>query len=170
MAMMPDRSILSSLRSLTDMDIKTHLCALELTLAPVGQSPPWICVKLDDHVAFSGPLRHTHTIRLDSWLSAGAHQLNVDFSNKGHDDSEQAVVIQKLLFNGIEDKKFIWQGRYRPQYPEPWFTQQLERGQRPRVEINNIDYLGWNGNWCLEISSPIFTWIHKVQDLGWIYD
>lgn len=34
----------------------------------------------------------------------------------------------------------------------------------------NATYLGWNGLWVLEFELPIFTWIHKLENLGWIYD
>ena len=30
-------------------------------------------------------------------------------------------------------------------------------------------YLGWNGRWVLEFETPVFTWIHRLEDLGWLY-
>jgi hypothetical protein len=29
--------------------------------------------------------------------------------------------------------------------------------------------MGWNGRWELNFRVPIFTWIHQLENLGWIY-
>jgi hypothetical protein len=36
--------------------------------------------------------------------------------------------------------------------------------------LKNHTYLSWNGKWTLTFDVPVFTWIHRVQNLGWIYD
>jgi hypothetical protein len=80
------------------------------------------------------------------------------------------VRITSLAFNGIASAKFIWHGRYCPEYPEPWATEQQAQGLVLESEISNTDYLGWNGEWSLDFTVPVFTWIHKTENLGWIYD
>ena len=52
----------------------------------------------------------------------------------------------------------------------PWYYQQIEKGIILDDELTNIDYLGWPGTWTLDFTSPVFTWIHQIQSLGWIYD
>lgn len=75
---------------------------------------------------------------------------------------DTAIIIEDIRINGISDQKFIWAGIYRPAYPAHY---------DPKVaELTNIPYLGFNGTWKLDIPAPLFTWIHQIQGLGWIYD
>jgi len=105
----------------------------------------------------------------------GSQCLAIEFLNKTDSDTDsekqldKAVVIDSISFFGIEDKKFIWMGEYRPRYPEPWAQQQRQLGQPPDLVLSNTDRLSWNGIWTLQFDMPVFTWIHRVQDLGWIY-
>ena len=96
--------------------------------------------------------------------------LSVEFCNKNYQecsgDQDMAVIIESIEFFGIHDPRFVWQGLYRPTYPEPWISQQPQAPD-PVLRFNN--YLGWNGIWRLDHDLPIFTWIHQIQDLGWIY-
>jgi len=95
--------------------------------------------------------------------------LTVELLNKTNADTvdglDKAVVIESVSFFGISDPKFAWAGEYRPEYPEPWASQQHEL--KPLLKSHT--YLGWNGKWTLTFSVPVFTWIHQTQDLGWIY-
>jgi len=168
--MMPDPSIRTSQKFLIDMDTDTHLCVLELTLVPVGHMPPKVTVFLDTQVVYSDALTREEILLHTVSLPTGQHCLRIDFSDKPDHDQQQAVKIERLAFNGLSDQQFIWRGIYRPEYPEPWFSQQIQLGRVPEPAITNTDYMGWNGTWSLEITSPIFTWIHRTQDLGWIYD
>lgn len=79
------------------------------------------------------------------------------------------INIDSISIMGIENKKFIHQGVYRPQYPEPWASQQRAQGVELNEEIQCADSLGWNGKWRLTISNPPFSWIHKILNHGWIY-
>jgi hypothetical protein len=92
--------------------------------------------------------------------------LEIVFMNKPDDDADLAVIIDQIEFFGISDPKFVWAGNYTPSYPEPWYSQQIEK---PPKSIPQQNYLGWNGKWRLEFSVPVFTWIHQVQNLGWLY-
>jgi hypothetical protein len=96
--------------------------------------------------------------------------LTVELLNKTNADTvdglDKAVVIESVSFFGISDPKFAWAGEYRPEYPEPWASQQHEL----KPLLKNHTYLSWNGKWTLTFDVPVFTWIHRVQNLGWIYD
>lgn len=87
--------------------------------------------------------------------------------NKGLD---KAVIIESVSFFGISDSKFAWAGVYEPKYPEPWATEQRGQGVVLKQHVSPHTYLGFNGKWTLTFDVPVFTWIHKIQDLGWIYD
>jgi len=95
--------------------------------------------------------------------------LTVELLNKTDADTvnglDKAVIIESVSFFGISDSKFVWAGEYRPEYPEPWASQQHEL----KPLLKNHTYLSWNGKWTLTFTVPVFTWIHQTQDLGWIY-
>jgi hypothetical protein len=98
--------------------------------------------------------------------------LTIELLNKTDADTrpdkglDKAVIIESISFFGISDPKFVWLGEYRPEYPEPWYS---EQATKPEPLLKNHSYLSWNGKWTLTFDLPVFTWIHKVQDLGWIY-
>jgi len=68
--------------------------------------------------------------------------------------NDKAVIVKKIVIEGYEFDNFLDQGVY---YPVG------------RCHLNS-NYLGWNGEWRLEFTTPIFTWLHKTQHLGWIYE
>jgi len=138
---------------------------LSFVLEPTGK--PWVKIR-------TGRQEHTVQItvtqRFDFDIVAeGQAMLEIELFDKSDLDPQQAVQIKQLSFYGIEDPRFIWLGKYHPVYPEPWATQQREQGQELPLVLTNTDYLGWNGVWRLQFDVPVFTWIHQVQNLGWIY-
>ena len=78
---------------------------------------------------------------------------------------DTAIIIEQIKFNDINSPKFVWQGVYHPKYPDNYSQNTpLETALCP------CTYLGWNGVWKLEFSLPIYTWIHRIENLGWLYD
>lgn len=100
------------------------------------------------------------------FMAQAQSQLTVELINKPAADSTQAVIVESVEFFGITDPKFVWAGTYTPVYPEPWASEQS--GPLPK-QLLGQGYLGWNGTWQLTFSVPVFTWIHQIQDLGWVY-
>jgi hypothetical protein len=97
--------------------------------------------------------------------------LTVELLNKNPDKGlDKLVYIESISFFGISDSKFVWAGIYEPEYPEPWVSEQQQAGVVLKQHLTNQDCLGWNGKWTLTFDVPVFTWIHQVQKLGWIYD
>ncbi len=142
-----------------------------LIIDPVGYDDVWpeILVTMDKELLFSGRLTETRKIQLDHSLDDSvSHRLAVEFLNKQDTDTDlinnrdKAVVINAIEFFGIESPRFVWAGEYRPTYPTHMKSQ-------PAI-LKYQNYLGWNGVWYLDFTVPIFTWIHQVEDLGWIYD
>ena len=93
--------------------------------------------------------------------SVGPQILLIEHRNKRDSDPDTALIIDQIQFNEITSPKFVWAGIYRPSYP-------THLTGDPELKYHN--YLGWNGIWVLDFTLPIYTWIHKVEDLGWIYD
>lgn len=108
--------------------------------------------------------RHVVTLQFD--LLPGDHRLSLKFLNKNYSETstecDMAVIIEKVTFQNV-DYDFKIYSRYRPQYPSPWAEQQ----DNLKSEIHG-NYLGWNGEWFLDFQTPIYTWIHRRLDLGWL--
>lgn len=139
-----------------------------ITVDPVGYDDIWpeVSVMIDQKLLFSGELKTQTLIPLDVYLDNGNHSLSVCFHNKKDSDTvpgkDKAVMIKEIEFFGISSPRFVWAGEYRPIYPSHMRDQ-------PEV-LKYHDYLSWNGVWQVDFTTPIFTWIHQIESLGWIYD
>ena len=137
---------------------------LAVTLRPiVGDSAPEIVISVPDHKIQT--ILHDST-KFELEFVGPSGWLQIQLVNKASTDPHTAVIIDQIEFFGIQDPKFIWHGQYRPEYPEPWFSQQQPP---PPPILTNITHLGWNGVWQLDFDVPVFSWIHRVQNLGWVY-
>ena len=106
----------------------------------------------------------------------GHHDTNVTLAVEHYGKTDQdsdlvgnrdtAIVIDQIVLNGISNPKFASEGIYTPQYPQHYRVQNSNLSP----SLKHYTYLGWNGVWTLDLTLPIYTWIHKVEDLGWIYD
>ena len=158
------------------MDTKLYKLRAELWLTPKYHelaTPPVIDVVFNNTTLFSGELLETTCISIDQMLPASVHQLDIHFNNKTDADTidgvDKAVIIDRIVFNDIESPKFAWAGIYRPNYPQAWAAEQQSLGNQLTPELQYYTYMGWNGTWSLEFATPIFTWIHKIESHGWIY-
>jgi hypothetical protein len=137
----------------------------KIGLVPHGT--PCINYGLDGVAANNGlTISEPCELSFDVDLAGGAHEFYIDFYNKTNATPEQAVEIAWVEFEGLRLDRFKWSSSYRPVYPEPWASQQTE--VLPEVHTS-MTYLGWNGRWTLHFETPIFTWIHQLEHLGWIY-
>jgi len=145
-----------------------------VTLIPVWhKDPPEIMIGVNDDLK-PATLEFDRNFVFD-YQSQGLQKLQIKLLNKTDSDTvldqglDKAVIVKQISFFGIRDQKFIWKSQYRPQYSLLWYQQQCELGQQPQEILTSTDRLSWNGEWWLEFDLPVFTWIHRVQDLGWIY-
>jgi len=151
----------------------TYLNRINITLEPIWHDePPVVRVGIDNELQ-EMELRETMTFMLDFDATAENYNLIVEFINKKDGDTrgnlDKAVVIKNIEIFGISDPRFIWQGVYEPKYPKAWLKEQKKLKKAPPPLLKNHTYLGWNGVWRMKFSVPIFTWVHSVQNLGWIY-
>ena len=157
------------------MDIKKHRTEIKLHVTPVWHKEPPICaIQFSKDVFFKEEITESKVYSYEEYLTDGNYDITIEFLNKKNTDTvngkDKAVKIDKIVFNNIESEKFVWQGVYQPRYPEPWLSQQKIAGKAPMSKLTSQKYLGWNGKWKLTYSAPIFSWIHKIENLGWIYD
>ena len=137
---------------------------IEVKIIPHGR--PTITYGVDDHPVSTIELVEPMSLQFNLDLGQGSHEVYIDFASKTNDTPDMAVEIDCVTAGGIAVDRLKWAGKYYPQYPEPWASQQTETLQDC---INSATYLGWNGRWVLQFTVPIFTWIHRIENLGWIY-
>lgn len=134
----------------------------KLTLKPIGR--PWVRVGLDDYKQ-EKQLKTLTTFEWD-FDATDSVCLTVEHFDKSDTDPTTAVEIVGIEFFGISDPKFAWAGTYYPEYPELWLSQQEIK---PSAGLPGQTYLGWNGVYKLTFDVPVFTWMHRTLNLGWIY-
>ena len=136
---------------------------LRVALRPIGE--PVMEIRVHDHKQH-GCLSEPTTVDIEFATDLPMAILEIEHLGKTDVDPTTAIVIDSIDFFGIQDPKFAWAGVYYPNYPELWASQQLIK---PPAEILGQTYLGWNGIYRLEFGVPVFTWMHRIQNLGWIY-
>jgi hypothetical protein len=104
-------------------------------------------------------------LEFDMDLPKGTHSFILEFNNKTNETPDMAVIIDRVEFEGIATDRMNWAGLYYPVYPEPWASTQTNLAP----VVKHSTYLGWNGRWELPFTTPIFHWIHQLENLGWIY-
>lgn len=133
--------------------------------------PPQISVAVDNACVFQGSVSQNQiTVVQDCMLQHGDHALFVNFYNKSYrlraPGSDMAVIVRSVTFQDTSFN-FAPNGQYRPEYPEPWYSEQQSLNKTLDPVISGT-YLGWNGEWRLEFSIPIYQWMHKTLNLGWL--
>ncbi len=149
---------------------------IDLNLKPIFWADcPEIEIRWDNHVLFRGELDHHHIKSFDVQGDHGDHVLIVEFYNKRDGDTvieknlDKAVIIEGIGFEGMNFDSFRQQALYYPRYPEAYRRTCEQQGTALEPAIRS-DYLGWNGEWVLPVTFPIYTWIHETEHLGWIYE
>ena len=132
---------------------------------------PIVDVKINDKSYFKNEITGTKEnptlIEFEQECEEGKdYQLILDRSNK---DKRQTIVnekgdilhdqllhIKSIEIDEIDLGALLFEGVYRPNYPEPWATQQREAGHNiPETLKNSID-LGHNGTWTFTFTSPFY--------------
>lgn len=134
-------------------------------IKPHGEVKPIITYGVDDSIN-TITVDESMFLQFDLDLNQGEHVFFIEFMNKTNETPDMAVEILAVTIEGMTLDRFKWAGLYYPKYPEPWASMQTE--VLPSVRSAST-YLGWNGRWELAFSAPIFQWIHKLENLGWIY-
>jgi hypothetical protein len=136
-----------------------------ITLEPVGYDNRWpeFNLKLDNELQDFGTINEERTYNFDVTLDDGAHTISIELLNKADNDTivvndkivnDLALIVKKVTIEGYDFDSFLYNAVYKP------------TGR----EQSNSSYLSWNGTWELDFSTPIFTWLHQTQHLGWIYE
>lgn len=142
-----------------------HEVKLKVLLQPQGQ--PLVRVQLGQQCQRQ-KLEHVKEFEF-AVTARQSVTLEIELLEKNNLDANTAVSIERIEIYSISDPRFIWAGIYRPDYPEPWASQQRQCGRELLPCLSAQSFLGWGGLWSLEITVPVFVWMHKQLNLGLIY-
>lgn len=141
---------------------------IDLQLQPRWwKTQPEITYGIDDHPINTVLVANHTTLRIAFPLDPGEHKIWFTFNNKNYNESrleqghDMAVEVDAVSFEGITVDRFKWAANYYPDYPADYPDKQKV--------IKSATYLGWNGLWELSFTTPIFAWIHQIENLGWFY-
>lgn len=120
--------------------------------------------------------RLAETLVKDWLLSADLqNRLSVFLLNKRDADTapgrDKAVKISKLGLENLFFPSISHQSRYRPIYSNGYHDYAEKNGIKVEPVIHS-NYLGFNGEWYLEFTWPVFSWIYSIEtnDMGWVYE
>ena len=72
---------------------------------------------------------------------------------------DQLLHIKSIEIDEIDIGGLVYEGVYKPEYPEPWATQQTEAGNKPPETLKNTTHMGHNGTWTFSFTSPFYMWL-----------
>lgn len=135
---------------------------------------PKIQIKFNDRPLFEGYLGEIKTF--DWTLPAEEkNRLSIFFLNKTERDTmgekDKAAIIKSIGIEGFRYSSFMLQSRYEPIYTKG-YNRYAKENNLPTDPIINSNYLGFNGEWYLEFTWPVYQWIFETETkgLGWIYE
>ena len=97
-----------------------------------------------------------------------AYNLTIDRSGKNKRETivedgkivkDQLLHIKSIEIDEIDIGSLVYEGIYKPKYPEPWASQQAEAGNKPPETIKNSIDLGHNGTWTFSFGTPFYMWL-----------
>lgn len=85
------------------------------------------------------------------------------------DNKDKAVIIERIGIEKFYFKSIMLQSLYKPNYSQGYY----DYAKKNNIKVDSIihsNYLGFNGEWYLDITWPTFLWLHEIENLGWIYE
>ena len=80
-------------------------------------------------------------------------------NSKGEIEKDQLLHIKSIEIDEIDIGGLVYEGVYKPEYPEPWHSQQVSAGNTPEKSFKNVTAMGHNGTWTLAFESPFYMWL-----------
>jgi len=72
----------------------------------------------------------------------------------------QTLHIKTVKLDNIDLRNVVWHtSRFYPEYPEPWATEQRNQGNTLEYPVPGEMYLGHNGTWRFEFTSPVYAFL-----------
>ena len=80
-------------------------------------------------------------------------------NDKGDILHDQLLHIKSIEIDEINIGNLVFEGTYTPEYPEPWFSEEVKAGNKPVESYKNVTAMGHNGTWKWSFSSPFYMWL-----------
>ena len=131
---------------------------------------PHITIMIDDKVLYCGDVKHNITVADD--IPDGNHILSIIHHDKKISDydatHDKHVIITRILFDGVDLDQTKYcplthRGRFYPEYEQSYIMTCQQQNQVLPEFISPNHYLGHNGTWVLDFTSPAYDWIIKEQ-------
>ena len=72
---------------------------------------------------------------------------------------DQVLYIKSIEIDEVDIGPLIYEGVYKPRYPEPWASEQIKKGIKLPESLKNSPDLGHNGVWTFTFESPFYMWL-----------
>ncbi len=142
--------------------------------ATMWDKPPHAEILINDQIHFDGDIAGTESnpdlIEFDQELEegkdysliinrSGKRRKQTVINDKGDILKDQLLHIKSIEIDEIDIGALMYEGVYTPQYPEPWASQQREKGNELRESFKSVTKMGHNGEWRFSFESPFYMWL-----------
>ena len=141
---------------------------IEVCVKPIiHKTVPQISYGFDNTIINTIDLSIPCMLSFNHDFDKGPHSFWVQFLNKDYSERtpdqgiDMAVEIDSVAIHDIKLDRLKWAGKFYPMYPKDC--------EHNDTVLQPHTYLGWNGKWVIEFYTPVFTWIHRLENLGWLY-
>jgi len=151
--------------------MNNYVIKIKILLEPIYQDvAPQIIYGIDTNILSQQSIRYAQEIVINTKLSLGSHRFFLELVNKDYaankKDRDMHIKIKHIGFQEMEEN-FHYFSKYRPMYPTQWLQQQKEMGKEwPETILSN--HIGWNGTYYIDFETPVYRWIHRKLNLGWL--
>lgn len=133
-------------------------------------NPPFMKLMIDNEVFFEDLVKKDMHLRFKKSCSfEEIHKIKILRSGKTNNDTEiladgtlksQMLTMEKIKIDNIDLRNLIHHRCvYTPSYPEPWATQQRNKGVKLSKTLNGTMALGHNGQWEFAFKSPVYKFL-----------
>tara|TARA_B100000214_G_scaffold211938_1_gene153952 strand:- start:352 stop:831 length:480 start_codon:yes stop_codon:yes gene_type:complete len=134
---------------------------------------PTCKVSINDIEVWSGNIDGTKdkptVIKFNHQLEAD-QEYNLKLDRQGKDNSQtivengemvkdQMLHIKSILIDEIDIGSLVYMGVYKPEYPEPWQSEQIKAGIELPETQKFVTEMGHNGTWTFTFRSPLYMWL-----------
>jgi hypothetical protein len=131
---------------------------------------PTVDIYVDDKFISTHAVdRDDYHVKFRHRCGFGPHTLKLHRRNKTDDQNRQLpdgtylgqmLIIKQVKLDNIDLRNLVWHScKFRPEYPEPWATQQRDAGVELESELRGEMNLGHNGTWSFEFTSPVYKFL-----------
>ena len=149
----------------------TEKLKFKISLSPImWDRPPHAEILLNGKSYFKDDISDTRVIEFQADIEEGKEStLTIKRSGKGKNQTivndkgdilkDQLLEIKHIEIDEIDIGGLVFEGTYRPIYPEPWATQQREAGVELKESFDNVTKMGHDGDWTFKFGSPFYMWL-----------